>query len=130
MSAVRMVAYGVLELKEVAFEPAHMFRSPITGEVSTPPLDTKSQFENDQLRKLVNDELHSYGLLLKRNIVPKGQGWRTKNKEHILLGQLVPPNAVSAWRTREELCVGTFKECCIRAAEVLDAMERGQKPEE
>jgi len=121
MSAVRMVAYGVLELKEIEPSPFAMFA------LDPPKLDTKAQFENDQIRKLVNDELHRYGLLLKRNVVPKNQGWRTKNKEHILLGQLLKGNAAGAWRAREELCTGTFRECCIKAAEVLDAMERSQE---
>lgn len=127
MSAVRMVAYGVLELKQIPNDPAGViFQRPRFAE--TPQED--AHFENDQLRKLVNDELTRYGLLLKRNIVPKYGGWRTKSAEHILLGQLLKGNAAGAWRTREELCVGSFKECCIKAAEVLDAMERGLNQEE
>lgn len=113
-----MVAYGVLELKEP--------KPPVVTWGEQAP-DKVTQFENDQLRKLVSDELLRYGLLLKRNIVPKGAGWRTKQSEHILLGQLIKGNSPSAWRTREELCVGSFKECCTKAAEVLDAMERSQE---
>lgn len=61
-----MVAYGVLELKAV--------RTPTSWSDEQQEADKQAQFENDQLRKLVNDELQRYGLLLKRNIVPKGQG--------------------------------------------------------
>ena len=115
MSAVRMVAYGVLELKTVQTKTAW------TDENQSE--QAQAHFENDQLRKLVNDELQRYGLLLKRTIVPKGQGWRTKMAEHVLLGQLIK----GGFTARAELCLGTFKECCIKAAEVLDEMDRSQE---
>lgn len=115
-----MVAYGVLELKAV--------RTPTSWYDEQQEADKQAQFENDQLRKLVNDELQRYGLLLllKRTIVPKGQrakGWRTKMAEHVLLEQLIK----GGFTARAELCLGTFKECCIKAAEVLDAMDRSQE---
>lgn len=110
-----MVAYGVLELKAV--------RTPTRWSDEQQEADKQAQFENDQLRKLVNDELQRYGLLLKRTIVPKGQGWRTKMAEHVLLGQLIK----GGFTARAELCLGTFKECCIKAAEVLDTMDRAQE---
>lgn len=90
--------------------------------------DQSVKFENDQIRKLVTDELAGYGLLLKRNIVPKGNGWRTKSQEHILYGQ--KQGKAVGWQWRDELCKGSFRECCTKAAEVLDAMERGRNPEE
>lgn len=111
-----MVAYGVLELKEIRITTQWLDHEE-EGEA------TKARFENDQLRKLVNGELQRYGLLLKRNVVPKGQKWRTKTAEHILLGQLVK----GGFTARAELCLGTFKECCIKAAEVLDEMDRSQE---
>ena len=115
MSAVRMVAYGVLELKPT---PIRAFWDDTQQEE-----EKLAHFENDQLRKLVNDELHRYGLLLKRSVVPKGQGWRTEMAEHVLLGQLIK----GGFTARAELCLGTFKECCIKAAEVLDEMDRSQE---
>jgi hypothetical protein len=127
MSAVRMVAYGVLELKPIEVSPRALFLDRDAEEIAQ---ERDHKFENDQIRKLVNDELARYGLLLKRRVVPKGNGWRTKQAEHILLGQLIKGNAAGAWRTRQELCVGDFRECCIKAAELLDAMERGLNPEE
>ena len=110
-----MVAYGVLELKAV--------RTPTSWSDENQSEQAQAPFENDQLRKLVNDELHRYGLLLKRSVVPKGQGWRTEMAEHVLLGQLIK----GGFTARAELCLGTFKECCIKAAEVLDAMDRAQE---
>lgn len=116
MSAVRMVAYGVLELKPT---PIRAF-----WDYTQQEEEKLAPFENDQLRKLVNDELHRYGLLLlKRSVVPKGQGWRTEMAEHVLLGQLIK----GGFTARAELCLGTFKECCIKAAEVLDEMDRSQE---
>jgi len=116
MSAVRMVAYGVLELKPT---PIRAFWDNTQQEE-----EKLAHFENDQLRKLVNDELQRYGLLLlKRTIVPKDQGWYTGMAEHVLLGQLIK----GGFTARAELCLGTFKECCIKAAEVLDAMDRAQE---
>ena len=116
MSAVRMVAYGVLELKPT---PIRAFWDGTQQEE-----EKLAHFENDQLRKLVNDELHRYGLLLKRReVTPKDQGWYTGMAEHVLLGQLIK----GGFTARAELCLGTFKECCIKAAEVLDAMDRSQE---
>lgn len=111
-----MVAYGVLELKPIKLDPLWHIEAEV---------DSEARFENDQLRKLVNDELQRYGLLLKRNIVPKNIGWRTKSNEHILLGQII----AAGFTVREELCLGTFRECCLKATEVLDAMDRSQIPD-
>jgi hypothetical protein len=123
MSAVRMVAYGVLELKPID-GPFGAFLKRDADEMAR---ESNLKFENDQIRKLVNDELARYGLLLKRRVVPKGNGWRTKQNEHVLYGQMQGPKG---WHYRDELCTGGFRECCIKAAEVLDAMERGLNPEE
>ena len=118
MSAVRMVAYGVLELKEIN-------KSPLWTDHEE-PLDKQAQFENDQLRKLVNEELHRYGLMMKRNIAPHKHGWRTKDKEYILYGQLTGP---PGWKGRLELCIAGFKDCCIKAAQVLDDLDKSQLPD-
>ena len=109
----------MLELKEIRLTgTASLFADHVP--------DKSDQFENDQLRKLVNDELQRYGLLLKRNIVPKNRGWRTEANEHSLLGQLVKP-ASGGFATRQELCVGSFRDCCIKAARVLDDLDKSQE---
>ncbi len=85
MSAVRMVAYGVLEMK-------HQEQKPSLWMVEQSPEEQEriiaENYERDQLRKLVGDELRRYGLLLQRSIVPKASAWRTKLNEHTLYGQV------------------------------------------
>ena len=118
MSAVRMVAYGVLELKEINKSPQWTDHAE--------QMDKQAQFENDQLRKLVNEELHRYGMMLKRNITPHKQGWRTKDNEYILYGQLTGP---PGWKSRLELSIAGFRDCCIKAAQVLDDLDKSQLPD-
>jgi hypothetical protein len=113
----------VLELKELKPESAAAFLQQHTDRELE---DNADRFENDQLRKLVNDELHRYGLLLKRNVVPHKQGWRTKEREYILYGQLIGP---PGWKSRPEVCMGSFKDCCIKAAQVLDELDKSQLPD-
>ena len=85
----------------------------------------KENFERDQLHKLVNDELRRYGLLLQRSVVPKNRTWRTKLNEHVLYGQLVR----SGFSTREVLTTGSFRDCCIVAAKLLDELDAAQVPD-
>jgi hypothetical protein len=113
MSAVRMVAFGVLELKHK--------EGPLW--VETPEAETKQREEDrqrDELRKLVNDELKKYGLLLTRSIYPKGNTWRTKNNQFILYGQKA---GAVGFMVRETIYEGSFKDCCARAVEILDKMD-------
>lgn len=130
MSAVRMVAYGVLELKPKEHSPraAQGLRSPLFIETDAAELakEKAADFERDQLRKLVNDELKRYGLLLQRQVVPKGHGWRTKDNSHVLYGQVV---GKGAFPTRQVLHEGDFRECCIKAAKLLDDLDRSQLPD-
>lgn len=99
-----------------------------TGWASSPEEEKQrvaEAFERDQLRKLVNDELDRYGLLLKRTIVPKNSSWRTKANEHTLFGQLQG----QGWLSRPVLHQGTFKECCVVAAKLLDELDASQIPD-
>lgn len=114
-----MVAYGVLELKEI--HPASPWL-----EDKTDPRIVQARFENDQLRKLVNDELRRYGLLLSRVVVPKNSGWRTKANACVLYGQLV---GTPGFQRREILAEGSFQQCCQFAAKLLDDMDRAQVPD-
>lgn len=82
-------------------------------------------FERDKLRKLVNDELRRYGLLLTRKVVPHRDKFRTRGNEHVLYGQVQGHGLLS----RELLCEGSFKDCCVMAAELLDALDASQKPD-
>ena len=113
-----MVAYGVLELK-----PKKAIQSWL--DEGDREAEHKEDFERDQLRKMVNDELRRYGLLLARMIVPKNQGWRTKQNAHILYGQV--QGRTSGFPVRAILAEGDFRECCIKAAEVLDEMNNAQE---
>jgi hypothetical protein len=118
-----MVAYGVLEMKpKDGPHPARLFSGHTDEEVEA---ERKANYERDQLRKLVRDELNRYGLLLTRKIEPKGAGWRTRHTAHILYGQLVK----SGFGTREVLHEGDFKDCCIAAAKILDDLDRSQAPD-
>lgn len=85
----------------------------------------EENFERDQLRKLVNDELRRYGLLLQRAITPKGQGWRTRANAHVLYGQLI----TAGFPSRPLLCEGDFRDCCIVAAKLLDELDASQVPD-
>lgn len=116
-----MVAYGVLELKANEYSINKLFLNGPDTEA-----ERAAVFERDQLRKLVNDELRRYGLLLAREVVPKNTGWRTKNNSHILYGQL---QGNVGFGVRPILHIGDFKKCCEFAAKVLDDLDRSQVPE-
>lgn len=122
MSAVRMVAYGVLEMKHKGpnYEPGWL-------DETRSEQAKKDDFERDRLRKLVNDELRRYGLLIARKVVPNKDSWRTKNNEHILYGQALDPKP--GWVARPVLHEGNFKDCCLAAAKVLDELDAAQIPE-
>ena len=82
--------------------------------------------ERDQLRKLVSDELKRYGLLLTQQVRPVRDRWRTSKHTFTFYGQSFgPPGFV----TRELLHEGSFKDCCIRASELLDALDAAQVPD-
>lgn len=123
MSAVRMVAYGVLEMKHKTTTLSYPYDD--SRPLAYIEQNRKDDHERDQLRKLVNDELVRYGLLLSRLAVPKGVTWRTKANGHILYGQLenksLPP--------RQILHQGSFKECCEVAAKLLDELDASQLPD-
>ena len=121
MSAVRMVAYGVLEIKRK--EP--VWTSSLNEHFAATEQNRKDDYERDQLRKLVNDELARYGLLLSRSAVPRGVTWRTKANEHILYGQLENKSLP----VRQILHQGDFKECCEVAAKLLDELDASQLPD-
>ena len=116
-----MVAYGVLEMKHKAPASDYLLQDAIQEE--------KDNFERDQLRKLVNDELKRYGLLLSRMVVSHSSKWRTKNNAHILYGQVYGPSNHPGFMGRSVLHEGSFKECCEVAARVLDQMDAAQIPD-
>jgi multidrug resistance efflux pump len=84
-------------------------------------------FERDQLRKLVNDELRRYGMLLTRTIVSKGAQYRAKANAHTLYGQLEGKSQL--FSARAVLFEGGFKECCVHAAKLLDELDKSQLPD-
>jgi hypothetical protein len=115
-----MVAYGVLELKQKEPDLKSLFS------VNGSSQEHKENFERDQLRKLVSDELKRYGLLLQREVVPKNTGWRTRQNRHILYGQLQGPRG---FNTRSVLCTGDYRTCCQHAAQILDELDKSQIPD-
>ena len=123
MSAVRMVAYGVLELKSPSAEAKPWLRDFTDAEREQ---DAAARFEFDQLLKLVKDELKRYGLLLERDVVSRGTQWRTSTGTFNLYGQRQGPKN---FQTRPHLVKGSFKECCVCAAEVLDVLDAAQVPD-
>jgi hypothetical protein len=116
-----MVAYGVLEMKPKDHAAPVMWQD----DPAVVAAEKKADYERDQLRKLVADELRRYGLLITRMIAPKGNGWRTKMNTHILYGQPIK----GGFLTREVLHEGDFKDCCIAAAKILDDLDRSQAPD-
>ena len=110
MSAVRMVAYGVLELKSVG--PVDSFLNDDQKHAEY----KRKMFERDQLMKLVNDELRSHGLLLS----PKVQFGTRHGSTYILHGSLL---GGGYFPRRERMKEGSFKDCCIEAARLLDVAE-------
>ena len=117
-----MVAYGVLEMK-----PKEIPQWPDFEELERMHEKSKAEDrERDQLRKLVNDELRRYGMLMQRAVMPYKGSWKTRSNAHILYGQPVGP---SGFITREVLMEGTFQECCIMAAGILDGLDRAQVPD-
>lgn len=123
MSAVRMVAYGVLEMEHKTLVWSNPYDEPRhSADIEK---IRKDDYERDQLRKLVNDELMRYGLLLIRSVVPRGVTWRTKVNEHILYGQLENKSLP----VRQILHTGSFKECCEVASKLLDELDASQLPD-
>ena len=125
MSAVRMVAYGVLEMKHKT--PSSLW----LNEQSPAEQDRlrKEDFERDQLRKLVNDELRSYGLLLSRAVVPNGTRSRTRANTYILYGQVYGPSNNPGLLARPTMHEGDFTSCCVVAARLLDQLDAAQIPD-
>src|SRR5882724_2945698 len=123
MSAVRMVAYGVLELKHKV-NASSLWLAEISPELAE--AEREDDRKRDELRKLVSDELKRYGLLLQREVVPIGSKFRTKANAHILYGQRTGPKG---FKVREVLHKGDFQNCCLIAAELLDALDRAQIPD-
>jgi hypothetical protein len=115
-----MVAYGVLELKH---KNTNYFLMELPPEQQRQ--EARDDEERNQLRKLVNDELKRYGLLLSRSAVPHRDKWRTKSNEHILYGQVIP----GPFNRRQEIAKGSFRECCVVAAALLDKLEASQVPD-
>ena len=120
MSAVRMVAYGVLELKHKDASPVWIGNDAELREAR------EEDRKRDELRKLVSDELKRYGLLIQRAVTPRGKSFRTRMNTHILYGQ---KNGAAGFPYRELLHEGDFKECCVEAAKLLDAMDAAQLPD-
>lgn len=101
--------------------------SPWTSAEDVDLLKQKAEdYERDKLRKVVNDELRRYGLIIIRKVVAKGNAWRTKANEHTLYGQAVGTNLFLG---RPVLHEGPFRDCCIKAAEILDALDASQTPD-
>lgn len=121
MSAVRMVAYGVLELKHKQGNP--YFTAIDSAELAE---EREEDRKRDELRKLVSDELKRYGLLIQRVVTPRGKSFRTSANTHILYGQ---KRGSKGFLIREMLHEGSFKECCVEAARLLDAMDAAQLPD-
>lgn len=117
-----MVAYGVLEMKHKGPTPGSQWLD-YTDEHDRAKLQ-QEDFERDQLRKLVNDELKRYGMLLSREVVPNQNRWRTRNNTYVLHGQVIGNE--NGFKVRERLCEGDFKECCTKAAELLDKLDASQ----
>lgn len=101
MSAVRMVAYGVLELKGDRVR------------------------DNERLYKLVREELGRYGLTLFRPRAEYSGPWR-KKAQYALYGQL---QGTLKFTARSPLYTGSFKDCCIEAAKLLDQLDAAQIPD-
>ena len=82
--------------------------------------------QRDELRKLVSDELKRYGFLITRMVVPKGKTYRTKANDHVLYGRAA---GAKGFQARELLHEGSFKDCCIKAAGILDILDQSQLPD-
>ena len=118
MSAVRMVAYGVLEMEHNDAPASTPWQAPRTDAELAEEKEKKRK--RDELRKLVSDELKKYDMLISRQVVPKGKAWRTKANAHVLFG---PRAGKKGFVVREELVTGSFRECCVKAAGLLDQIE-------
>jgi hypothetical protein len=70
-------------------------------------------FERDQLFKLVNDELKRYGWLLSPKVTFRGDHGSTYVLHGSLYGTGYLPRRVVLWE-------GSFEDCCIEAARLLD----------
>ncbi len=113
MSAVRMVAYGVLELPRMS-EPDWI------GDDLRGSEYKRKMFERDQLTKLVNDELKRYGLLLALKVgsYPPARRRTAGGANYVLHGAVQGKDTLPMRRLVHE---GTFKACCIAASKLLDA---------
>lgn len=115
MSAVRMVAYGVLEYKPAAPDEW----------LNTREKQHADNYKRDELKKLVNDELKRYGLILGTPVLSGRKSYR--HFPFTLYGQVEGRNQL--FSGRPVLHEGSFQECCAAAARVLDQLDAAQVPD-
>lgn len=120
MSAVRMVAYGVLEN---------------TGSYSKwngrgPDPQAELRQERDKIRRLVRDELRQHDLLIQPVVRQRhGTGaYRAVENTFMLYGPRNIQDETKSWVTRGVLAEGSFKDCCVAAVEFLEPFNQELSP--
>ena len=128
MSAVRMVAYGVLE--NVGGYPKH-------DGTGFDKYATQRK-ERDEVRKLVRAELKEMDLIITPLVAQKHGGggasgaYRAVKDKFVLYG---PRNVTSTlpahhngWIARGVLAEGDFRECCVKAVEFMEPFNQALSP--
>ncbi len=119
MSAVRMVAYGVLE--NVNSYPRH-------AEGGEDPLAEKRK-ERDRIRRMVRDEIREFDLLILPAVVQKfGGPFRARPDMFILYGPATKSDVKGGLVARGAIAQGSFRECCIKAVEFIEPFNQVLSP--
>lgn len=112
MSAVRMVAYGVLVLPELD-------RVPDIYDQEVADRRNKQMEERAELRKLVREELREHDMFLQSHVDQKGAGrFRTSQSRHDLYGKREGSKALPTRKLIGENL--TLQEACIAALRILE----------
>ena len=120
MSALRMVAYGVLD--NIGSFPKPDFED-------SDPLKEKRR-ERDQIRRLVREELKESDMLIMQAVAQKrGTGaYRSIPDKFILYGPRPENPNPRGWVTRGVIAEGDFRECCLKAVEFLEPFNQALSP--
>lgn len=121
MSALRMVAYGVLD--NIASIPrAHGFEE--TDEQKA------ARQERDKIRRLVREELKESDMLIMQAVAQRrGTGsYRAQTDKFVLYGPRPEQVNPRGWVTRGVIAEGDFRECCLKAVEFLEPFNEVLSP--
>lgn len=121
MSALRMVAYGVLD---------NIAAIPRAYGIEETDEQKATRQERDKIRRLVREELKESDLLIMQAVSQKrGTGsYRAQTDKFVLYGPRPKQVNPRGWVTRGVIAEGDFRECCLKAVEFLEPFNQALSP--